>query len=106
MLKYKIGDKVKVMAGKDKGREGTIEGLVGKDKAVVQGVNVYKKHIKKTMTKDNKGGVFEIPRPIALSKIAIVDPKTGKPTRVGFKIEGDKKVRISKASGMILDKLK
>lgn len=94
------------MTGKDKGREGVIEVLVGGEKALVQGVNIYKKHVKKSQTKDSKGGVFEIPRPIALNKLAVLDPKTGKPTRVGFRIEGDKKVRVSKKSGTILDKAK
>ena len=93
------------MAGKDKGSEGKIESIVG-DKAILQGINMYKKHVKKNMTKDGKGGIFDIPRPIAFSKLMVIDPKTGKPTRVGFKIEGDKKVRIAKRSGVILDKIK
>jgi large subunit ribosomal protein L24 len=105
MLKFKVNDKVKIMAGKDRGREGAIESISG-GYALVQGVNLYKKHVKKNLTKDGKGGIFEIPRPILLSKLAIIDPKSGKPTKVGFKIEGDKKVRISKKSGVILDKIK
>ena len=106
MNKFKVGDKIKVMAGKDRGREGTIEAIVGGEKAIVQNVNVYKKHVKKQMTQDGKGGIFDIPRAISLSKLAIIDPKTKKPTRVGFKIEGDKKVRIAKKSGTVLDKAK
>ena len=106
MNKFKTGDKVKVRSGKDRGREGTIEAIVGGDRALVQGVNVYKKHVKKSLTQDGKGGIFDIPRPISLSKLALLDPKTGKPTRVGFKIEGDRKVRIAKKSGQILDKVK
>lgn len=106
MNKYKVGDKVKVMAGKDRGREGTIEAIVGGKKALIQEVNMYKKHVKKQMTKDGKGGIFDIPRPIDLSKLAVIDPKTKKPTRVGFRIEGDKKVRFAKKSGTMLDKIK
>jgi large subunit ribosomal protein L24 len=106
MNKYKVGDKVKVMAGKDRGREGTIEAIVDGKKALIQEVNMYKKHVKKQMTKDGKGGIFDIPRPIDLSKLAVIDPKTKKPTRVGFRIEGDKKVRFAKKSGAMLDKIK
>lgn len=106
MNKFKVGDNVKVMSGRDRGREGTIEALVGGTKALIQGVNIYKKHVKKQMTQDNKGGIFDIPRPIDLSKLAVIDPKTKKPTRVGFKIEGDRKVRIAKKSGTVLDKIK
>jgi large subunit ribosomal protein L24 len=106
MNKFRTGDKVKVRSGKDRGREGTIEAIVDGDKALIQGINVYKKHVKKQVTQDGKGGIFDIPRPISLSKLAFIDPKTGKPTRVGFKIEGDRKVRIAKKSGKIIDKVK
>lgn len=107
MLKFKVGDKVRVMSGKDKGREGTIDAISkGGKTALIQGVNVYKKHVKKTMTKDNQGGIFDIPRPIDLSKLSVIDPKTKKPTRVGFKVEGNKKIRISKKSGAFLDSIK
>lgn len=107
MLKYRIGDKVKVLSGKDKGREGVIEFIdVRRAKAVVPGINMYKKHVKKSLARDGKGGVYELPRSIHLSKLAVLDPKTGKPTRVGFKVEGGKKFRISKKSGLILDKVK
>lgn len=99
MAKLHKGDKVVVLTGRDRGQEGTIEKMFPKKGvALVPGVNIYKKHIKKSMARDGKGGVYEIPRPIAFSKIALVDPKSGKPTRAGFKIEGDKKVRIAKKS--------
>ncbi len=104
MQKIKTGDKVMVMRGKDKGREGTVERVFPKKgTAFIPGVNIYKKHIKKAVAADGKGGVYEIPRPIALSKLAVIDPKTKKPTRVGFKVEGGKKLRISKKSKVILD---
>jgi large subunit ribosomal protein L24 len=105
MLKYKVGDKVVVLAGKDKGREGIIEVIYpSRNEALVPGVNVYKKHVKKAVAVDKKGGVYDLPRPISLSKLAILDPKKGKPTRVGFKVEGGKKLRVSKLTGVILDK--
>lgn len=94
------------MSGKDRGQEGVIESIVGGSRAIVQNINMYKKHIKKQATQDGKGGIFDIPRAIELSKLMVIDPKTKKPTRVGFKIEGDKKVRIAKKSGMMLDKIK
>lgn len=97
---------MRVRSGRDKGREGTIEAIFGGNRALVQGINVYKKHVKKTMTRDSKGGIFDIPRPIEFSKLAVVDPKTGKATRVGFRLEGTTKVRVSKKSGQILDKVK
>ncbi len=105
MAKLKVGDTVIVLIGKDKGKEGTIERMFPeKGKALVSGVNMYKRHIKKAMARDGEGGVYDIPRPIALTKLAMKDPKTGKPTRVGYKFEGDKKVRFAKKSGVILDK--
>ncbi len=105
MLKYKTGDKVVVISGKDKGREGTIERIYPKKGvAIVSGVNIYKKHIKKALARDGKGGIYEVPRPIDLSKLMIIDPKIGKPTRVAFKVEGGKKLRVSKKSGVIVDK--
>ena len=104
MLKFKAGDKVRVLRGKDRGREGTIERLFpSQEKALVPGINQYKRHVKKQAAKDGKGGIYEIPRPIDLSKLAIIDPKSGKPTRVGFRVEGGKKLRFAKKSGAILD---
>lgn len=107
MLKYKTGDKVRVLSGKDKGREGVIERVYPKlNRALVPGINIYKKHIKKAVAADKKGGVYPIPRPINLSKLAVLDPKSNKPTKVGFKVQGGKKLRISKKSGVILDNTK
>lgn len=100
MLRITKGDKVIVLTGKDRGKEGVVEKLFPKKgTAFVPGVGMYKKHIKPQMARDGKGGVFELFRPIALSKIALLDPKTGKATRVGFKTEKDSKVRVAKKSG-------
>lgn len=93
MMKLKIGDMVKVTIGKDKGREGKIEKIDPTGKSVViPGVNLYKKHVKGYG--DVKGGVYDLPRPLNVSKVALVCPKCKKTTRVGFKFAGDEKVRI------------
>ena len=93
-MKLKKGDKVKVIAGRDKGREGSIERVYGKqNKALITGINIYKKHIKKS-EKMPQGGVVELPRSIDVSKVALICPKCGKATRIGYKYENDKKIRI------------
>jgi large subunit ribosomal protein L24 len=95
MIKLKIGDNIKITAGKDKGREGKIEKITaGMDSAIVPGVNLYKKHVKGFG--DVKGGVYDIPRALSFGKIALVCPKCKKVARVGFKFVGDEKVRICK----------
>lgn len=104
MLRIKKGDKVKVIAGADRGKEGTVEVLFPKKgTAFIPGVGLYKKHIKAQVARDGKGGVYEMYRPIAVTKLALVDPKSGKPTRVKFQITGDKKVRIAVKSGQLID---
>jgi len=100
--KLRKGDKVVVLAGKDKGREGTITQVMPKDgKAVVDGVNVAIRHQKPSQSA--QGGRVPTPMPIQLSNLALVDPKDGGPTRVGFRMEGDKKVRFAKKSGEVID---
>jgi large subunit ribosomal protein L24 len=95
MLKLKVGDKVKVLAGKDRGRDGEIERIYPKKKsALVPGINIYKKHVKGVP--GQKGGIYEIPRPLDFAKVALVCPKCKKSTRVGFKLIDKKKVRICK----------
>jgi large subunit ribosomal protein L24 len=93
MLKIKIGDTVKITAGKDKGREGKVEKVLIKEaKVVVPGVNLYKKHVKGFG--EVKGGVYDIPRPLGMGKVALICPKCKKITRVSFKFAGEDKVRI------------
>ncbi len=93
MLKLKIGDTIKITAGKDKGREGKIERINPSEGTIlVPGVNIYKKHVKGR--EGQKGGIYDIPRPLALAKVALVCPKCKKLTRVGFKLVGGEKVRI------------
>lgn len=102
MLKIKVGDTVKITAGKDKGRTGTVEKIIaGDNKVVVPGVNIYKKHVKGLG--EQKGGTYEIPRPLGLGKVALVCPKCKKLTRVGFKFVGEEKVRICKKCGKEID---
>jgi large subunit ribosomal protein L24 len=98
MLKFKSGDNVKVTAGKDKGREGKIERVdIRLMTALIPGINIYKKHVKGSATqKGQKGGIYELPRPLAFSKLALVCPKCKKVTRVGFRMVEKDKVRICK----------
>ncbi|MBI2103545.1 50S ribosomal protein L24 [Candidatus Woesebacteria bacterium] len=103
MLKFKVGDKVKILAGKDKGREGNIETiLVKKDLAVVPGVNVYKRHAKGTPG-GQKAGIYELSRALPLGKIGLICPKCKKVTRVGFKAVGDEKRRVCAKCGREID---
>ncbi len=96
------GDKVIVIAGKDKGKTGIIQKVDPKsNRVVVENVNVRKKHNKPTQA-NPEGSVVEIYAPIDASNVMLVDPKTKKPTRIGYKIEKGKKVRIAKASGTTL----
>ena len=95
MLKFKTGDTIKITAGKDKGREGKIEKVISKEsKVLIPGVNIYKKHVKGQQ--GQKGGIFEIPRPLGFAKIALICPKCKKVTRVGFKIVEKNKSRVCK----------
>jgi large subunit ribosomal protein L24 len=95
--KLKKGDKVIVLAGKDKGKQGEITAVMPKDnKAVVDGVNVAIRHTKQSQT--SQGGRIPKAMPIDLSNLALMDAN-GKATRVGFRMDGDKKVRFAKTTG-------
>ena len=99
--KLKSGDKVVVLAGKDKGKEGTIASVDPKSgKAVVDGVNMAVRHTKQSQS--NQGGRIPKAMPIDLSNLALLDAN-GKATRVGFKIEDGKKVRFAKTTGDVID---
>lgn len=102
-MKLKTGDKVVVIAGKDKGKEGTItKTLKDLNKVVVEGVNVAKKHVKPNG--QQAGSIQEVEMPIHASNVMVVDPKTKKGTRIGHNINKDgKKVRVSKKSNSNLD---
>ncbi|KKR11587.1 MAG: 50S ribosomal protein L24 [Candidatus Woesebacteria bacterium GW2011_GWA1_39_21] len=95
MLKFKVGDKIKVISGKDKDRDGTIEKILPNTAAaVIPGLNEYKKHIKPQSNR--KGGIFPIPRPIPFSKLRLICPNCSKASRVGFRFAGKEKVRFCK----------
>ena len=101
--KIKKGDKVVVLAGRDKGRTGeVVEVNPAAERALVRGVNIVKRHQKQSATQE--GGIISKEAPIHLSNIAYADPKDGKPTRIGFKVLADgKKVRVAKRSGAEID---
>jgi large subunit ribosomal protein L24 len=100
--KLKKGDTVIVLTGKDKGREGEITSVDPKSgKAKVSGVNMAIRHTKQSQT--TQGGRVPQEMAIQLSNLAMVDPKDGGATRVGFRMEGDKKVRFAKKSGAVID---
>jgi large subunit ribosomal protein L24 len=103
MQKIKKGDKVVVLAGKDKGRTGEVVSVSPKEsRAVVRGVNLIRRHQRQTQSQE--GGIITKEAPIHLSNIALADPKDGKPTRVGFTFQKDgKKVRVAKRSGETID---
>lgn len=103
-MKIVKGDKVVVIAGKDKGKEGTVQAVYPKlNKVVVEGVNTHKKH-KKPTQQNPEGTIVEMYVPIDASNVAIVDPKTKKASRVGYAVDKDgKKIRVSKKSGSKLN---
>ena len=99
--KLKTGDKVVVLTGKDKGKEGTIASVDPKaGKAVVDGINMAIRHTRQSQ--NSQGGRLPKAVPIQLSNLALLDAN-GKPTRVGFRMEGDKKVRFAKTTGDVID---
>jgi large subunit ribosomal protein L24 len=101
-MKLKKGDTIIVLAGKDKGKTGTIEtAFPKKNKVLVAGINVYKRHMKKRDEK-NPGGIIDKPLPIHVSKVALIDKKTKKPTRIGYLVTKGEKSRISKKSGELI----
>ena len=99
--KIKKGDRVILLAGKDKGRTGQVTKVMPKDgRAVVAGLNLVKRHTKPTQA-DPNGGIKSKEASVHLSNVAIVD-SNGKPTRVGFRVKGDKKVRVAKTTGEVI----
>ncbi len=102
-LKIRKGDKVVVITGRDKGKQGeVIRTIPSENRAVVRGVNVAKRHTKQTAAQE--GGIVSKELPIHVSNLALRDPKDGKPTRVGYKTLADgKKVRVAKRSGEVID---
>ncbi|MBY0095418.1 50S ribosomal protein L24 [Mesobacillus maritimus] len=103
-MHVKKGDKVMVISGKDKGKTGNILAAFPKQSRVlVEGINIVKKHAKPSQ-ENPQGGILSQEAPIHVSNVMPIDPKSGKPTRVGYKEEDGKKVRVAKKSGEVLDK--
>jgi large subunit ribosomal protein L24 len=103
MRKIKCNDEVIVIAGKDKGKRGTVSRLVGESKVVVAGVNLVKRHTKPNPNAGQSGGIIEREAAIDISNIAIFNPESSKADRVGFKIEEGNKTRIYKSTNKAID---
>jgi large subunit ribosomal protein L24 len=103
-LKIRKGDRVKVIAGRSKGKIGDVLRVIAADeRVVVSGVNVIKRHTKPTRTE--QGGIIEREAAIHVSNVALLDPKTDKPTKIGFKfLEDGRKVRFARGSGETIDR--
>ncbi len=99
MRKIKRNDEVIVIAGKDKGKRGTVRRVLADNRVIVSGVQMIKKHQKPNPQMNVPGGIIEKEAPISISNVAIYNPATQKADRVGFKVEGDNKVRIFKSDG-------
>ena len=102
-MKIKKGDQVVILSGDDKGKNGeVVKALPKEGKVIVQGVNLVKRHTKPSQT--TPGGIVTKEAPIHVSNVALVDAKTGKATKVGFKTVDGKKVRVARKSGEVIDK--
>lgn len=102
-LKIKKGDQVIVLSGEDKGKTGeVVKSMPKESKVVVQGINLVKRHTKPSQT--TPGGIITKEAPIDSSNVAIVDPKTGKASKIGYKEVDGKKVRVARKSGEVIDK--
>lgn len=103
-MKIKVGDMVIVIAGKDKGRTGKIMKFVSNDRALVEGTNMIKKHIRPNPQKQDKGGIVDREASIHVSNLAIYNPATKKADRVGYKkLEDGRKVRYFKSNDEVID---
>ena len=104
MKKIRKGDDIIVIAGKDKGKTGKVSRVVvGGAKVVIEGINLVKKHVRPNPNKNEVGGIKDKTMPIDISNVAIYNAETKKADRVGFKIEGGKKVRILKSTGKVVE---
>ena len=103
MLKIKRDDEVIILAGKDKGKRGKIRRVLDNNTVIVSGINMVKKHTKPNPQAGVAGGIVEKEAPIQVSNVAIFNPASNKADRVGFKVEGDRKVRVFKSSGEAID---
>ena len=103
MRKIRRDDEVIVLTGKDKGKRGKVQRLVDENRVIVAGINMVKKHQKPNPNLGVAGGIVEKEAAIQVSNVAIFNPSTNKADRVGFKVEGDSKVRVFKSNGEVID---
>jgi len=103
MFKIKRDDEVIVLAGKDKGKRGKVRRVLGENRLLVAGVNMVKKHQRPNPQAGVQGGIVEQEAPIQISNVAIFNPATSKADRVGFKVEGERKIRVFKSTGEAID---
>jgi len=102
-MKIRKGDRVVVLAGKDKGRTGEVlRALPKEQRVVVQGVNMMTRHVSPSAT--SQGGIEQIEAPIHVSNVAIADPRDGSATRIGYKLDGERKLRFARRSGEVIDR--
>ncbi|HWP01186.1 MAG TPA: 50S ribosomal protein L24 [Methylococcus sp.] len=104
MRRIRKGDQVIVIAGKDKGKQGTVLSVLAEDKVVVEGVNMVRKHQKPIPMRGITGGIVEKAMPIHVSNVAMFNPSTNKPDRIGFRLLADgRKVRFYKSTNEVID---
>lgn len=102
-MKILKDDTVQIMLGKDRGKTGKVLQVLPKDdRVVVEGVNTYKRHVRRMG--QNEGGIVDLVKPVSLSNVMVVCPNCKKTTRVGFKVEGSEKLRVCKRCGEVLKK--
>jgi large subunit ribosomal protein L24 len=102
-MHVKKGDKVMVISGKEKGKTGTIiAAFPKKDRVIVEGLNIVKKHMKPNQA-NPQGGIMNLEASVHVSNVMLIDPKSGEPTRVSYKVEDGKKIRVAKKSGNTID---
>lgn len=104
MRKIRKGDRVVVITGKDKGKQGTVIRVLANDKVVVENVNMVKRNVRPNPMRGEPGGILDKEAPLNISNVAIVNPQTGKADRVGSKVlEDGRKVRVFKSNGEVVD---
>ena len=103
MRKIKRDDEVIVLTGKDKGKRGKVQRVLDDQRLLVTGINIIKKHTKPNPQMGVAGGIVEKEAPIQVSNVAIFNPNTSKADRVGFKVDGESKVRVYKSTGEAID---
>lgn len=103
MKKIRKGDDIIVIAGKDKGKRGSVTSVIGTNKVLIQGVNIVKKHQKPNPSTGASGGIVEITKPIDISNIAIFNFSTKKADKIGFKVNNNQKKRIFRSTGELVD---